>query len=157
MATNFPTGLDTYVNPSGSDHLDDSSVLHSLQHSNVNDATTAIETKLGINFSSTTTTIDFIAKLFLLTYTQHPDGGYRELVYVNNTPPIISSVIWYVNSGKTIKLVEKTYTYGSNRILPTAITLKIYGGTVANILKRTITDTITYDRVFETSRARVIS
>jgi hypothetical protein len=54
-------------------------------------------------------------------------------------------------------LVEKTYTYGSIKILPTVIVLQLYDGTPANVLKRTITDTITYDRVFEISRTRIIT
>jgi hypothetical protein len=92
-----------------------------------------------------------------MTWLQHQDGGYREITYVSGNPPIVSTVIWYTTSAKTIKLVEKIYTYGSIKILPTVVTLKLYDGTIANVLKRTITDTIIYDRVFETSRSRIIT
>lgn len=154
MATNFPTGLDSYVNPTGSDTLGEVSVLHSAQHSNINDAMEAVETKLGIDFSSVATSLDYITKMLLMTTLQHPSGGYREIV--GGAFP--TSITWYTDSGKTIKLVEKTYTYaGSIPILPTTITLRIYNGTSSNTLRRTITDTVTYDRVFETSRTRTVS
>lgn len=45
MSTNYPTSLDSYTNPLGTDKL----ILppHSDQHGNVNDAVEAIETRLG--------------------------------------------------------------------------------------------------------------
>jgi hypothetical protein len=46
MATNFPGSLDTFVNPASGNTLDSPS--HSLQHSDINDAVEAIETKLGV-------------------------------------------------------------------------------------------------------------
>lgn len=49
MATNFPTSLDTFTNPSSGNTLDSPS--HSGQHSDINDAVEAIETKLGIGNS----------------------------------------------------------------------------------------------------------
>lgn len=157
MSTNFPTALDGFTNPTTLNHLDDVPVLHSTQHTNTNDAILALETKLGINFSAVATSLDFITKILLMSVTEHQNGGYRECSYVNNRPPIVNTVIWYTDSGKTIKLVEKEFTYGSIRVLPTIVTLRLYDGTVANTLKRTITDTIVYDRVFETSRTRIIT
>lgn len=156
MATNFPTGLDSYNNPTGTDVLDDVTVLHSAQHSNVNDAVEAVETKIGIDFSSTVNSLDFVTKLILMTYMQHQSGGYREIAYIASKP-FINTITWYTNSSKTIKLVEKTYTYTTSVILPSKITLRLYDGTVSNTLKRTIEDTISYSTVFETSRTRVIT
>lgn len=157
MSTNFPIALDAFTNPSGTDHLDDAPVLHSAQHTNINDAVEALQAKVGIDFSSTQLSLDFIARLLLMTQGNHPNGTYRELVYVPNSP-IVDSVVWYTSAAKTIKLVEKVYTYESSvRILPTKVTLKLYDGTVANTLKRTIEDTISYNRVFETSRTRIIT
>jgi hypothetical protein len=45
MATNYPGSLDNFTNPSSGNTLDSPS--HSLQHSDINDAVEAIETKLG--------------------------------------------------------------------------------------------------------------
>jgi hypothetical protein len=46
MATDFPTSLDNFTNPTSSDNLDSPS--HSAQHANANDAIEAIEAKVGI-------------------------------------------------------------------------------------------------------------
>lgn len=46
---NFPTSLDSLVNPSSSDTM--SAVGHAAQHANVNDAVEALEAKLGIGAS----------------------------------------------------------------------------------------------------------
>ena len=45
MATNYPGSLDNFTNPTSTNTLDSPS--HSLQHSDLNDAVEAIETKLG--------------------------------------------------------------------------------------------------------------
>ena len=57
MATNFPTSLDSLTNPASSDQLNVPS--HSLQHANANDAIEALETKVGINNSGGTTSLDY--------------------------------------------------------------------------------------------------
>jgi hypothetical protein len=49
VASNFPTSLDNFTNPSSGNTLDSPS--HSLQHSDINDAVEAIEAKLGIGAS----------------------------------------------------------------------------------------------------------
>jgi hypothetical protein len=53
MSTNFPTSLDTPLNPAGSDALSNATpgLQHHVQHDNVNDAIVALETKLGITGS----------------------------------------------------------------------------------------------------------
>lgn len=45
MATNFPTSLDSFTNPSSSSTLDSPS--HAAQHANINDAMEAVQAKLG--------------------------------------------------------------------------------------------------------------
>jgi hypothetical protein len=155
VSTLFPTALDPFTNPTGANHLNDASVLHSTQHSNLNDAVFALEQKVGIDFSNARNSLDYITNLLLMSQMTARDGTYREVTYVAH--PIVASVIWYTDSGKTIKLVQKDYTYGSIKILPIKVTLKLYDGTVSNVLKRTIEDTITYDKVFETSRSRIIT
>jgi hypothetical protein len=60
MAINFPTSLDTLTNPTGTDKV--SVVDHASQHSDVNDAVEALETKLGIDNSAVVTSIDYILK-----------------------------------------------------------------------------------------------
>ena len=48
MATNFPTSLDSFTNPSAADALDSVSVPHADQHANLNDAMEAVQAKLGV-------------------------------------------------------------------------------------------------------------
>ena len=49
MATNYPSSLDSFTNPTATDTLDSATVPHAAQHDNINDAVTAIETALGAN------------------------------------------------------------------------------------------------------------
>jgi hypothetical protein len=50
MASNYPTNLDSFTNPTSGDKLDSPS--HSTQHADANDAIEALETKIGIGASS---------------------------------------------------------------------------------------------------------
>jgi hypothetical protein len=49
VATVYPGAIDALSNPTAGDNLDTASVLHTTQHTNINDAVEAIETELGIN------------------------------------------------------------------------------------------------------------
>lgn len=55
--TNFPGAIDTPTNPTGSNTLN--SPDHALQHGLENDAIVALETKVGINSSADTTSMDY--------------------------------------------------------------------------------------------------
>ena len=57
MATNFPTSLDTFVNPASTDNL--ATVNHAQQHDNINDSVAALEAKVGINGSAVTSSLDY--------------------------------------------------------------------------------------------------
>lgn len=155
MASNFPTGLDNFPNPTDTTVLDTPGLTHVDQHTNINDSVENIEAKLGVNFSSVTTSIDYIVKLLLLTQTVSPDGAYAEIERVPSKI-WISSITWYTDSGKTTKLVDKTFTYGGAAPVPTVITMRMFDGTPSNNVVRTVTDTVTYNRIFEQSRVRSI-
>jgi hypothetical protein len=158
MATQFPNTLDVFVNPSATTPLQASAGLrHSLQHTNLNDSTKAIQNKIGVDFSNTNNSIDYIIKLYLLTQTQHQDGGYRKIFYVNGSKVIPTSVVWYLDNTESIKLVEKRFSYGANKLLPNNISLILYDGSDSNIVKRTINDSIIYDKLFEVSRTRIVT
>lgn len=47
MATNFPSSLDSFSNPSATDAMDSATVPHADQHANVNDAVEALQAKVG--------------------------------------------------------------------------------------------------------------
>ena len=61
MSTNFPTtSLDSFTNPGPTDAMNASPALdHDVQHSNINDAVTALETKVGVTGSADATSLDY--------------------------------------------------------------------------------------------------
>lgn len=156
MTTNFPTSLDNIENPGAVDKLNTPRVLHHQQHTDANDAIEAIETKVGIDFSENTNTIDYAINQIFTIINEHSIAGYKEIL--PSEEPFPTSVTWYTNSGKTIKLVDKTYTYDENTRI-TSIVYKLYDKTTENNIVRTMTDTISYSglSVFETSRTRVMT
>jgi hypothetical protein len=81
MATNFPTSLDALTNPLATDKLNNPS--HSAQHANSNDAIEALQTKVGVNGSAVTTTLDYkVAQAELKVL---PVGGTEGQVLAKNT------------------------------------------------------------------------
>ena len=77
-------------------------------------------------------------------------GAYREV-----TGTIFpTAIIWYTDSGKTDKIVEKTIIWTG--INPTTIEWKMYATDGSTVLA-TVTDTITYSGIFEISRSRAIA
>lgn len=155
MATNFPVGLDTFINPDSTTNLAGRGVpglSHAAQHVNTNDSLKALQEKTGVNFSSQTNSIDYIINLFLATQTEHPNGVVRTITGI----PFPTNVIWFANLGKTVKLVEKIYTYNSSRNV-IKIELILYNGTSGNVILRTITDTKTLNGPFEIERIRSVT
>lgn len=57
MTTNFPGGLDDFVNPAGTSLLTNPD--HAGQHTDLNDAVEALEAKVGVNGSLVATSLDF--------------------------------------------------------------------------------------------------
>jgi len=57
MSTNFPSGLDNFTNPTSGDTLD--SPDHAAQHADVNDAVEALQTKVGVDGSAVTGSLDY--------------------------------------------------------------------------------------------------
>ena len=57
MATNFPTSLDAFTNPTSTDTLD--SPPHDTQHADANDAIEALQAKVGVDGSAVTSSLDY--------------------------------------------------------------------------------------------------
>ena len=57
MATSFPSGLDSFTNPTAVDTLD--SPPHDTQHADANDAIEALQAKVGADGSAVTTSLDY--------------------------------------------------------------------------------------------------
>ena len=85
----------------------------------------------------------------------HPSlsGAYREILPLGNVFP--TNIIWWTNSTKTKKIVEKLLTYDLNARVTTVI-YKMYNE--SGILSKTVTDIINYvgSSVFEGTRTRTI-
>jgi butyrate kinase len=57
MATSFPSGLDSFTNPTAVDTLD--SPPHDTQHADANDAIEALQAKVGVDGSAVTTSHEY--------------------------------------------------------------------------------------------------
>jgi Protein of unknown function (DUF2793) len=79
-------------------------------------------------------------------------GAYRERLPSGSLFP--TSFIWWESSGKTKKIVERTITWTG--ILATTDQWKVYDTDGSTVLA-TVTDTISYTGLFETSRTRAIA
>jgi len=87
-----------------------------------------------------------------------PGDGFASGAFKENLPsgsPFPTSVTWYLDVGKTKKLVEKFITY-TNTAFPTTIHWNMYDFDGVTIV-HTVIDTITYNSAFEATRTRAIS
>lgn len=85
MATNFPASLDTFTNPAPTDNL--STVSHSGQHDNINDAMAQVQAKIGVNGSAVTTSLDYLVKHQAMSH-----AGYFPQGAVGTGTPIITTM-----------------------------------------------------------------
>jgi hypothetical protein len=56
MAINYPTSLDNFTNPTGTDPL--TSPSHAGQHADINDAVEALQAKVGVDNSTVATSLE---------------------------------------------------------------------------------------------------
>ena len=111
MASNFPSSLDSFTNPSSSDAMDSVSVPHATQHSDLNDAVEALEAKVGANSSAVTTSHDYkIAQLEAVA-----TGKILQVVSTAKTDTFTTTSTSYVD-----------VTGVSQAITPTSATSKVF-------------------------------
>ena len=77
-------------------------------------------------------------------------GAYHETL----SGPFPTSYIWWTSAAKTAKIVELTLTRNSNKT-PATEEWKMYDTDGTTVLV-TVTDTISYSGIFETTRTRTI-
>ncbi len=94
MSTTFPTSKDSFTNPLSTSTL--ASPDHASQHSNANDAITALETKVGIDSSADTTSLDYQVKS-----SSSIDPGHKHTTASISTSGLTASQLLRVNSGGT--------------------------------------------------------
>lgn len=145
MSSTFPLTIDSFFNPTSGTLLNATVPLkHSTQHTNINDAVFAVQTRIGVTSSSVPTTIDFelhdvssghnhdgvnsrnIANLpfaailadcwgpFEGYATGSLTGSYEEMVYTNKI--FLASKTWYTDQSKSKKIIEKLVTRNSNKM-----------------------------------------
>lgn len=86
-----------------------------------------------------------------------PYEGFTSGAYLETLPsadPFPTSFIWWESSAKLKKIVEETVTYNANKTVATD-EWKVYDTDGTTVLA-TVTDTISYSGVFETSRTRTV-
>lgn len=86
-----------------------------------------------------------------------PAGGFLSGAYKETLPaasPFPTSEIWWESSSKLKKIVELTITWSG--ATPTTEEWKVYDTDGATVLT-TVTDSISYSGIFETSRTRTIA
>lgn len=111
----------------------------------------------GASQNPTWTNHDSIRRLIHLADGSGPFEGFASGAYKETFPtdPFPTSIIWWTSAAKTQKIVEKTITYNPNKT-PSTIAWKAYDIDGITVIT-TITDTINYSGVFETSRTRTIT
>jgi microcystin-dependent protein len=70
MATNFPTGLDSYTTK-----IDNVDAVMAAHVNNIQDAVSALEAKIGVNSSSVNTSVDYFLKNSAGAYRPHSHDG----------------------------------------------------------------------------------
>lgn len=96
----YPTSIDTFANPTGTDYLDDPS--HSDQHAEANKAIGALEAKVGADSSAVTTSHDY--KLSGVTGTDKSASktGAETLTNKTLTSPLFAGLIdGWISAGET--------------------------------------------------------
>jgi len=80
-------------------------------------------------------------------------GAYRETLPAAD--PFPTSIIWWESNAKLKKIVELTLSYNANKTTSTEV-WEMYDTDGSTVLA-TVTDTMSYTTVFETSRTRTIA
>jgi hypothetical protein len=71
----FPSSYDTFQNPGAGDSLNTTNVVHTAQHCSANDAISALERKVGIDWATATGTLDYLCKSAIDPGHQHSGTG----------------------------------------------------------------------------------
>lgn len=119
MATNYPSSLDSFINPQPWDST--VTISHAWQHDNINDAVTALETKVWVNNSTVTNSIDYLLKAnpewFLINWQIVVSESWWNLTvalkWLNWQDPSATNPV-YVRIGNTIRSVTSALSVTKN-------------------------------------------
>ena len=120
MATNFPSSLDDFTNPTAQDSLNSDTVPHADQHANLNDAVEALESKVGVNSSAVTSSLDYkVAQLEALGTPVAYTPTHSNLTVGNGT-----EIARYIKIGKLVQ-VSYRLTLGSTTSLSSYVSVGV--------------------------------
>lgn len=124
MTTSYPSGLDSFTNPSGTDETDDEigTRTHSEFHADTNDAIEAIEGELGVNPSGTAATVKArieAVEAARLDY-RLTDYGTVDLTGSTDATSVLNAALtaMYAAGGGTLVFPEGTILIAGQIVLP---------------------------------------
>jgi hypothetical protein len=113
----------------------------------------------GVNLSALVTPAEHETLRQLIHFIdQGPAGGFATGAYAEQLPtgnPFPTSKTWYVDATKAKKIVDQVVTRNANKTIATS-QWRVYAVDGSTVLE-TVTDTISYSGVTESSRSRAIS
>jgi hypothetical protein len=126
MATNFPSSLDSFTNPSGTDAMDSVTVPHATQHADLNDAVEALQSKVGVDGSAVTTSLDYKTKVqcAFLAYVSSN-------VSVTSTTPFNTKVY---DVGSDFNTTTYTFTAPVDGLYTFSVRWNAYNGSVNDVM-----------------------
>lgn len=152
-------GSAEFVHPSGASRTGfDPTALANTDADNVQDAIEDIDFAVtGGGISANTHKI--LRQLIHLAdgvggpYEGFASGAFRQILPPSD--PFPTSITWWESDSQLQKIVEKTITRNSNKT-PSTIEWKVYDTDGSTVLA-TVTDSISYDGIFELDRTRTVS
>ena len=141
MPITFPSALDTFTNPIGTDELDSLAVPHAEQHADANDAIEALEAKVGVDGSTDPTSLtNKIAALesagFVDTAHDHVGGDGALIPYLGLdilNSPAESALLSYNLAGDKLEWLSSVYYQPT---LLTTVVGTVTNGTLASVITK---------------------
>jgi len=104
MASNFPSSLDSFTNPSSTDAMDSVSVPHATQHSDLNDAVEALQAKVGADSSAVATSHDYKIAALEAAAT----GKILQVVSGSNNTSFTTTSTSFVSAGANVTITPSS-------------------------------------------------
>jgi len=112
MASNFPTSLDNFTNPTSTDTLD--SPPHDVQHSDANDAIESLQAKVGAASSAVTTSHDYK----ISTLETDVSTAQTDITNINELQQNTQTASYTLVLSDAGKLVEMNVSSANNLTVP---------------------------------------
>lgn len=139
--SNFPTSLDTYVNPASTDNVN--AVPHHTQHTLANDSLAAIETVVGITGSADTTSINYKLSGVPATDKAASKTGTETLTNKTLTNPTIAGGTHTGTqdfTGATVNVKDSTFSIKDDVDSTKVVQFQVSGITTGNTRTLTVPD-----------------